>query len=72
MASKLVTPFGTDNIFIAEDSSMVQGDIKIIEKVVDTLIVEFDQSAYKEYVSSPSRCLDLSRAHRRIKIQGPT
>lgn len=55
MTNKLTTPLGINNIFTTEDCLVMEGDIKMIGKKVDALVVEFDQAAYKEYLSSRSR-----------------
>lgn len=47
ITKKLATSLGTNNIFTSEDCMMAQGDIKMIRKVDDTLIVEFDQASYE-------------------------
>lgn len=69
MANKLATSLETDSIFTIEDCLVAQGDIKMIEKVVNTLIIEFDQAAYEESLSSGSRSPSPSRTLRRIKLR---
>lgn len=41
-----------NNDFAIEDCFVAQGDIKMIRKVADTFVVEFNQAACKEYLSS--------------------
>lgn len=71
MVNKLAIPLATDNGFTTRDCSMVQGDIKMIGNVVDTLIVEFDQATYEEYLSYLLRSTSPSSTLWRIKFKAP-
>lgn len=55
MSNKLATPLGTDNTFFSDEEVAAQGDIKMVGKTIDTLVVEFDQEAYEAYLFSRSR-----------------
>ena len=58
MATLLGTTFSTDEQVVA------QGDITYMEKVVESLIVKFDQAKYEEFLSSGSKS-PKARAYRR-------
>lgn len=50
MVNKLVTPLGINDVFATENCHVAEGDIKIIGKVVDMIVIEFDQTTYEEYI----------------------
>jgi len=49
MTTPLETTFSTDEQVVA------QGDVACMGKVVDSLIVKFDQAKYEEFLSSGSK-----------------
>src|SRR4051812_12943597 len=58
MANRLETPLGTEgNVLFSEELLVAQDDIRSIGKTVDTLLIEFDQHAFEEYLSFGSEAL---------------
>jgi len=61
----MATPLGTE----------VQGDVSFTGKTVESLVVEFDQAKYEEFLSSGSKSSRVARQYRRvssvISSQGP-
>ena len=49
MVTSLETTFSTD------EQVVTQGDVTYIGKMVESLIVEFDQAKYEEFLSSGSK-----------------
>ena len=49
MVTHLVTTFSTDEQVVA------QGDVTYMRKMVESLIIEFDQAKYEEFLSSSSK-----------------
>ena len=60
MATPLETTFSTDEQVIA------QGDITFMGKMVESLIVEFDQENYEEFFSSGSKSPRVAWQYRRV------
>lgn len=71
MANKLVTPLRINNVFTTENCLVAQGDIMMIGKFVYTIIVEFYQAVYEEYLSSHSKNPSPSCTFREIKLGAP-
>ena len=44
-----VTPLGT--IFSTDEQVVAQGDVSFMGKTVESLVVEFDQTKYEEFLS---------------------
>ena len=59
MATPLGTTFSTDEQIVA------QGDITYMGKMVESLIVEFDQAKYEEFLSSSSKS-PRARQYRKV------
>src|SRR4051812_36860956 len=52
MADRLAIPLWTEsNVLVSEKLLGAQGDIRFVAKTVDTLLIEFDQQAFEEYLS---------------------
>jgi len=49
MATSLGTPFSTDKQVVA------QGDVTCMGRMVESLVVEFDQAKYEEFLSFGSK-----------------
>src|SRR4051812_24025436 len=72
MADRLATLLGTENnILSSEELLMAQDDIWSILKTMDTLMIEFDQRAFKAYSSSGSEDTVAGRACRAARIESP-
>ena len=63
MASPLGTTFSTDEQVVA------QGDVTYMKKMVESLVVEFDQAKYEEFLSSGSKS---PRARQYCKVSSGT
>ena len=61
MADKLATPLGIESILVSEEVLVAQDDIRSLGKTVETLIAEFDQQAYEDYLSSGSEATPRGR-----------
>ena len=49
----MATPLGTT--FSTDEQVVVQDDVTNMGKMVDSLVVEFDQAKYEEFLSSGSK-----------------
>ena len=61
---EMATPLGTT--FSPDEQVMTQGDVSFIGKTVESLVVEFDQAKYEEFLSSGSKSPRVARQYRRI------
>src|SRR5436853_3618684 len=61
MADKLATLLGTESILVSEEVLVAQDDIMSLGKTVETLIAEFNQQAYEDYLSSGSEATPKGR-----------
>jgi len=59
----MATPLG--NTSVTDKQIVVQGDILYKGKTVESLVVEFDQAKYKEFLSSGSKS-PKARVYRRV------
>ena len=59
----MVTPLGTS--FSTDEQVGVQGDVTFMGKMVESLIVEFDQAKYEEFLSSGSKS-PRARQYRKV------
>ena len=59
----MVTPLGTT--FVTDEQVVAQGDVIYKGKSVESLVVEFDQAKYEEFLSSGSKN-QKARAYRRV------
>jgi len=57
------TPLGTT--FVTDEQVVAQGDVIYKGKMVESLVVEFDQTKYEEFLSSGSKS-PKARAYRRV------
>ena len=62
MATLLGTTFSTDEQVVAK------GDVTCIGKVVESLVVEFDQAKYEEFLSSSSKS-PKARQYRKVSSE---
>ena len=49
----MATPLGTT--FVTDEQIVAQGDVLYKGKMVESLVVEFDQAKYEEFLSSGSK-----------------
>jgi len=49
----MTTPLGTT--FFTDEQVVAQGDVSFMGKTVESLVVEFDQVKYEEFLSSGSK-----------------
>ena len=63
----MVTPLGTT--FSTDEQVVVQGNVTCMGKMVESLVVEFDQAKYEEFLSSGSKS---PRARRYRKVSSGT
>ena len=61
MATLLGTTFSTD------EQVMAQGDVTFMGRKVESLIIEFDQAKYEEFLSSGSRS-PKARVYRKVSL----
>ena len=59
----MATPLGTT--FVTDEQVVAQGDVIYKGKTVESLVVEFDQAKYEEFLSSGSKS-PKARAYRRV------
>ena len=62
----MATPLGTT--FVTDEQVVAQGDVLYKGKMVESLVVEFDQAKYEEFLSSGSRS-PKARACRRVSTR---
>ena len=60
MATLLGTSFSTDENVVA------QADVQLLEKTVESLVVEFDQGKFEEFLSSSSASPKTMRQYRKV------
>ena len=63
MATLLRTTFSTDEQVVA------QGDITFMGKMVESLVMEFDQAKYEEFLSFGSKSPRVTRQYRGVSSQ---
>jgi len=54
----MATPLGTT--FSTDEQVVAQGDVTFMEKTVESLVMEFDQVKYEEFISSGSKSLRVA------------
>jgi len=54
----MATPLGTT--FSTDEQVVTQGDVTFMEKTVESLVMEFDQVKYEEFISSGSKSLRVA------------
>ena len=62
----MATPLGTS--FVTDEQIVAQGDVLYKGKTVESLVVEFDQAKYEEFLSSGSKS-PKARAYRRVSTE---
>ena len=55
--------------FSTDEQVVVQGDINFVGKMVESLVVEFDQVKYEEFLSSGSKSPKATRQYRRVSSE---
>jgi len=55
---EMATPLGTT--FSTDEQVVTQGDVTFMEKTVESLVMEFDQVKYEEFISSGSKSLRVA------------
>ena len=64
----MATPLGTS--FVTDERTVVQDDVLRKGKMVESLVVEFDQAKYEEFLSSGSKS-PKTRVCRRVSTTQP-
>ena len=59
----MATPLGTT--FSTDEQVVAQGDVTYMEKMIESLVVEFDQAKYEEFLSSSSES-PKARQYRKV------
>ena len=62
----MATPLGTT--FSTDEQIVSQGDVTFMEKTVESLVVEFDQAKYEEFLSSSSKS-PRTRQYRKVSSE---
>ena len=60
----MATPLGTT--FSIDEQVMAQDDVSFMRKMVESLVVKFDQANYEEFLSSGSESPRVARQYRRV------
>ena len=63
----MATPLGTS--FSTDENAVVQVDAWLLEKTVESLIVEFDQEKFEEFISSGSANPKAMRQYRTVSSE---
>ena len=63
----MATPLGTT--FSTDEQVVAQGDITFMGKTIESLIVEFDQVKYEEFLSSGSKSPRVVRQYCRVSSE---
>ena len=63
----MATPLGTS--FSTDEQVVAQGDINFVKKMVESLVMEFDQAKYEEFLSSGSKSPRVMRQYSRISSE---
>ena len=69
IVQEMATPLGTT--FFTDEQVVAQGDVTYMEKMVESLVVEFDQAKYEEFLSSGSkspRARQTARSSQRLVL----
>lgn len=68
---KMAILLETSNIFVTDEYLVAQGNINHIGKIVESLVVEFEQASFEEYLSgseSPTTALQYRLVALRFKF----
>jgi len=60
----MATPLG--NTFSTDENAMAQADVQLHRKTVESLIIEFDQEKFNEFLSSSSANPRTMRQHHKV------
>ena len=63
----MATPLGTT--FSTDDQVVAQGDVTFMEKIVESLVMEFNQTQYEEFLSFGSKSLRVERQYRKVSLE---
>jgi len=63
----MVTPLGT--VFSIDEQVVAQGDVSFMEKTVESLVVEFNQAKYEEFLSPGSKSPMVARQYCRAYLE---
>ena len=63
----MVTPLGTT--FLTDEQVAVQGDVNFMRKTVESLVVQFDQAKYEEFLSSGSKSPRVAQQYHRVSSE---
>ena len=64
---EMATPLGTT--FSTDEQVVAQGDVSFMGKMVESLIVKFDQAKYEKFISSDSKSLRVTRQYRGVSSE---
>jgi len=63
----MTTPLGTT--FFTDEQVVAQGDVSFMGKTVESLVVEFDQAKYEEFLSSGSKSPRVAQQYRKVSSE---
>ena len=66
----MATPLG--NAFSTDENAVAQDDVRLLGKTVESLIVEFDQGKFEEFLSSGSTSPKAMRQYRKVSSETPS
>jgi len=62
----MVTPLGT--AFSIDEKAMSQADVQLLEKTLESLVIEFNQGKFEEFLSSGSASPKTMRQYRKASF----
>ena len=63
----MATPLGTS--FSTDENVVAQADVQLLGKMVESLVIEFDQEKFEEFLSSGSASLKAMRQYRKVSSE---
>jgi len=67
----MATPLG--NSFSIDENAVAQADVRLLEKTIESLVVEFDQEKFEEFLSSgsasPRQCDNIAKSLLRLALE---
>ena len=63
----MVTPLGTS--FSTDENTMVQIDVQLLGKTVESFVIEFHQEKFEEFLSSGSASPKATRQYRKVSFE---
>ena len=63
----MATPLGTS--FSTNENAVAQADVQLLGKMVESLVIEFDQEKFEEFLSSGSVSLKVMRQYRKVSLR---